>query len=40
MVATSRTVVMESVNLIEPNQPLDKTDLPALDQDAFIEPLY
>jgi len=41
MVATSRTVVMESVDLIEPNQPPpDKTDLPALDQDAFIEPLY
>jgi hypothetical protein len=40
MVATSRTVVMETTDLTEPNQPPDKTDLPALDQDAFIEPLY
>ena len=41
MVATSRTVVMETTDLTEPNQPPpDKTNLPALDQDAYIEPLY
>jgi hypothetical protein len=40
MVATSRTIVMESAD-VEPNPPPpDKTNLPALDQDAYIEPLY
>jgi len=41
MVASSRTVVLESAGIPDPNQPPpDSKDLPALDQDAFIEPLY
>jgi HTH-type transcriptional regulator, sugar sensing transcriptional regulator len=41
MVATSRTIVMESADLAEPNKPQPgKPDLPALDSDAYIEPLY
>jgi hypothetical protein len=41
MVATSRTIVMESTDITEPNQPPpDKADLPALDLDSYIEPLY
>jgi hypothetical protein len=40
-VATSRTIVMESADVVEPHQqPLGKTNLPALDPDAYIEPLY
>jgi hypothetical protein len=41
LVASSRTVVVESAGIPDPNQPPpDSKDLPALDQDAFIEPLY
>jgi sugar-specific transcriptional regulator TrmB len=41
MVATSRTVVMESADLAEPNQPPpDKTKQLPLDPDAYVEPLY
>ncbi len=41
MVATSRTVVVETADVVEPNQqPPGRTNLPALDPDAYIEPLY
>ncbi len=41
MVATSRTVVMESADVVEPDQPPpDKTKLLPLDPDAYVEPLY
>jgi sugar-specific transcriptional regulator TrmB len=41
MVATSRTVVMESADLTEPDElPLDKPRQLPLDPDAYIEPLY
>jgi predicted transcriptional regulator len=41
LVASSRTVVVESAGIPDPNQPPpDSKDLPALNQDAFIEPLY
>jgi len=41
MVASSRTVVVESAGIPDPNQPPpDGTNLPALDQDSLIEPLY
>ena len=40
MVATSRTVVMESAEPAEPEQPpLDKTKQLPLDPDAYVEPL-
>jgi predicted transcriptional regulator len=40
MVASSRTVVVESAGIPDPNQPPDDRQLPVPDQDAFIEPLY
>ena len=41
MVATSRTVVLESADIVEPDQPQpDQTKLPPLDPDAYVEPLY
>ena len=40
MVATSRTVVVESAELAEPKQPPDKIKQLPLDPDAYIEPLY
>jgi len=41
MVATSRTIVMESADVADQNQqPPDKVALPHLDPDAYIEPLY
>jgi len=41
LVASSRTVVVETAGIPDPNQPPpDSPDLPALDQDTFVEPLY
>ena len=41
MVATPRTVVVESADLAQPSQQQpDKAKLPPLDPDAYIEPLY
>jgi hypothetical protein len=40
LVASSRTVVVESAGIPDPNQPPDSTDLPALDPDGLVEPLY
>ena len=40
MVASSRTVILESADILDPRQPQpDGTNLPALDPNTLIDPL-